>query len=59
MGETEEPTVISIIQLMLYRVGNDKIEKKYKEKLKQLKLDHKAIASVTFSVCKCDEKDIK
>ena len=36
---------------MLYRVGNTKIEKKYKERLKQLKLDHKAIASMTFAIC--------
>jgi len=35
---------------MLYRVGNSKIEKKYKERLKQLKIDHKAIASMTFIV---------
>ena len=39
-----------MVQLMLYRVGNTKIEKKYKERLKQLKLDHKAIASMTFIV---------
>jgi hypothetical protein len=35
---------------MLYKVGNLKIERKYKERLKKLKLDHKAIASMSFSV---------
>jgi hypothetical protein len=50
MGESEVPTKISVVQFLLYRVGNIKIEKKYKERLKQLKLDHKAIASISFSV---------
>lgn len=40
---------------MLYRVGNTKIEKKYKERLKQLKIDHKAITSMTF-IIKADEE---
>jgi len=34
---------------MLYKVGNIKIERKYKERLKQLKIDNKAIASISFS----------
>lgn len=56
MGEGEEPTKISVVQFLLYRVGNIKIEKKYKERLKQLKLDHKAIASISFSVHSCGER---
>lgn len=44
-----EPKYNSVVQFMLYKVGNIKIERKYKERLKQLKLDHKAIASITFS----------
>ena len=50
MGEGEEPTKLSVVQFMLYRVGKPQIENKFKERLKQLKLDHKAIASVSFSV---------
>ena len=42
---------------MLYRVGNTKIEKKYKERLRQLKLDHKAIASMSFTVHATEEKE--
>lgn len=41
---------------MLYRVGNAKIEKKYKDRLRQLKLDHKAIASVSFAIEQTEEK---
>lgn len=51
MAESEEiPNNLSVVQFMLYRVGNTKIEKKYKERLRQLKLDHKAIASMSFAV---------
>jgi hypothetical protein len=50
MEEKELPSKDAVVQFMLYRVGNSKIEKKYKERLKQLKLDHKAIASMTFTV---------
>lgn len=35
---------------MLYKVGNARIERKYKERLKQLKIDRKAIASISFSI---------
>jgi hypothetical protein len=42
--------MICVVQFMLYKVGNVKIERKYKERLKKLKLDHKAIASMSFSV---------
>ena len=34
---------------MLYKVGNVKIEKKYKDRLKELKINNKAIASISFS----------
>ena len=40
----------SIVQFMLYKVGNPVIENKYKERLRQLKMDHKAIASISFSI---------
>ena len=50
MDGSENPEMDTMVQLMLYRVGNIKIEKKYKERLKQLKLDHKAIASMTFVI---------
>ena len=42
---------------MLYRVGNTKIEKKYKERLRQLKLDHKAIASMSFTLHATQEEE--
>lgn len=42
---------------MLFKVGNLKIEKKYKERLRQLKLNNKAIASVSFSFRKMDEAE--
>lgn len=38
-----------IVQFMLYRVGDNKVEKKYREKIKKLKLEHKALASISFS----------
>jgi hypothetical protein len=50
MSESEIPKNVSVVQFMLYRVGNTKIERKYKERLRQLKLDHKAIASMSFTV---------
>ena len=50
MDGSENPKMDTMVQLMLYRVGNINIEKKYKERLKQLKLDHKAIASMTFVI---------
>lgn len=50
MSDSEQPKLISVVQFLLYRVGNSKIEKKYKERLKQLKLDHKAIASMSFAL---------
>ena len=57
MAESEEiPKNLSVVQFMLYRVGNTKIEKKYKERLRQLKLDHKAIASMSFAVHGTEEK---
>lgn len=56
MGDTEVPKMESVVQFLLYRVGNVKIEKKYKERLKQLKLDHKAIASMSFVICPTAEK---
>lgn len=40
---------------MLFKVGNLKIERKYKDRLKQLKLNNKAIASISFSFRKMDE----
>ena len=49
MQSNDMPKYNNVVQFMLYKVGNTKIEKKYKERLKQLKLDHKAIASVSFS----------
>lgn len=57
MGEDEVPAKEAVVQFMLYRVGNSKIEKKYKERLKQLKCDHKAIASMTFKIDAKDETD--
>lgn len=48
-SSSEVPKLNSVVQFMLYKVGNSKIEKKYKERLKQLKIDHKAIASISFS----------
>lgn len=34
---------------MLYRVGDSLVERKYREKIKKLKLEHKALASISFS----------
>jgi hypothetical protein len=56
MGEAELPENVSVVQFMLYRVGNIKIEKKFKERLRQLKLDHKAIASMSFTVFATEER---
>lgn len=30
MGDAELPRIISVVQFMLYKVGNAKIERKYK-----------------------------
>jgi hypothetical protein len=57
MGETEVPVNVSVVQFMLYRVGNTKIERKYKERLRQLKLDHKAIASMSFIVHPTEDRE--
>lgn len=59
MGDTEVPKTESMVQFLLYRVGNSKIEKKYSERFKQLKIDHKAIASMTFVICPSEEKTSK
>lgn len=47
--------------MLLFKIGNKKIEDKYKERLRQLKVDHKAIASISFKVPKgeTDGKDIQ
>jgi hypothetical protein len=34
MGDTEVPKTESMVQFLLYRVGNSKIEKKYSERFK-------------------------
>jgi hypothetical protein len=57
MGESEIPKKLSVVQFMLYRVGNIKIENKYKERLRQLKLDHKAIASMSFTVHPVEDRE--
>lgn len=56
MEDTDNPRKEAVVQFLLYRVGNLKIEKKYKERLKQLKLDHKAIASMTFIICPTEQR---
>ena len=57
MSEEEaEPETDYIVQLLLFKIGNKKIEEKYKERLKQLKVDHKAIASVDFKMPRDGDK---
>ena len=51
----EQPRIVHIVQLLLYRVGNKKLEEKYKERLAQLKIDKKAIASVSFKIIGVEE----
>lgn len=55
---SEQPATAHLIQLLLYRVGNKKLEEKYKERLDQLKIDKKAIASVSFKIVGKDEEEI-
>jgi hypothetical protein len=53
------PTMVEedhIIRLLLFKIGNKKIEEKYKERFKQLKVDHKAIASIDFKTIKQYDK---
>lgn len=50
MTEEAEPQTAHLVQLLLFKIGNKKIEEKYKERLKQLKVDHKAIASIDFKM---------
>jgi len=54
VGEEAEPETHHIVQLLLFKIGNKKIEEKYKERLKQLKVDHKAIASIDFKMLRSD-----
>lgn len=56
MSDEAEPEIDHIVQLLLFKIGNKKIEEKYKERLKQLKVDHKAIASIDFKMLHDDEK---
>lgn len=52
------PAKRPIVQFLLYKVGNNKVEKKYKERLKQLKLKHTAIAAISFSFLELESKDV-
>lgn len=54
--DNDSPETAYIVQLLLFKIGNKKIEEKYKERLKQLKLDHKAIASISFKMIGFDKK---
>jgi hypothetical protein len=56
MMEEADPETDHIIQLLLFKIGNKKIEEKYKERLKQLKVDHKAIASIDFKTLRQPDK---
>lgn len=52
--ENPYPKIIYVIQFMLFKVGNTKLEHKYKDKFKEFRKSNKPIASMSFAVKNVD-----